>query len=154
MLAIQNKLKRLFHSYPKLSFVSQHFVVTLAPLRLSFSQYCIGYFPAISFVIFPHYVDYFSPTLRLSFSRHCILIFPPFHLSFFCHCVRLFRAILFVIFPPVRSSVVTLPLFPPLHLSSHSSPSRLYIDHFFDWLPLRLSFSCHYVLHFSPKGLS
>ena len=113
------------------SLVSWHFVFTLAPLRLSFSHYCICYFPAISFVIFPHCVHYFSPTLRLSFSCHCILIFPPFHLSFFCHCFRLFPAILFVIFPPLRSSVVTLPLFPPLHLSSRSSPSRLYVDHFF-----------------------
>ena len=173
MLAIRNKLKRLFHSYAKLSFVSQHFVVTLAPFRLSFSQ---------------HYVYYFSPTLPLSFSHHCILIsrpsvchfsaivfifFPPFCLPFSRHCTCPFPAITSVIFPPLRSllschlitffifpplrlSVVTLPLFPPLHLSSRSSPSRLYVDHFFTWLPLRLtlSFSCHYVLHFSPKGLS
>ena len=90
MLAIRNKLKRLFHSYAKLSFVSQHFVVTLAPFRLSFSQ---------------HYVYYFSPTLPLSFSHHCILISRPSVCHLICHCVHLFLTILFAIFPPLHLSL-------------------------------------------------
>ena len=107
----------------------------LTRMRNSFPQgtfppHCVCHFPALPFVIFL-----------------------PLCSSFSCHFVCHFPAILFVIFPPLRSSVVTLPLFPPLYLSSRSSPSCLYVDNFFTWLPLRLSFSCHYVLHFSPKGL-
>lgn len=121
---------------------------TLAPLRLSFSHYCICYFPAISFVIFPHCVHYFSPTLRLSFSSHCILIFPPFRLSFFCHCVRLFPAILFVIFPPFCLSFSRH----CVRQSSLSRCSRHYISHLVRHLPactlIIFLLGCHYVCHF------
>ena len=109
------------------SLVSWHFVVTLVPLRFSFSRCCIRYFnschfvchfPGTAFITFPpHYVCHF-PTVAFSFSRLPFVIFPPLCLSFSCHFVCHFPAILFVIFPPLRSSVVTLPLFPPLHLSS------------------------------------
>ena len=132
---------------------------------LSLKRHYVGPFPAIAFVTFlpfhlsfsRHCVQYFSPTLCLSFSHHCILIFPPFRLSFFRHCVRLFPAILFVIFPPLRflfsrHSVRQSSL---SRCSRHySSPSRLYVDHFVTWSPLRLSFSCRFVLHLSPEDLS
>ena len=136
---------------------------TLAPLRLPFSRFCIRYlnschfvchFPSLRSLLFPHITFVIFAPLHSHFPALPFVIFPPLCSSFSCHFVCHFPAILFVIFPPLRSSVVTLPLFPPLHLSSRSSPSRLYVDHFFAWLPLRLSFSCHYVLHFSPKGLS
>ena len=140
MLAIRNKLKRLFHSYPKLSFVSQHFVFTLAPLRWSFSQYCIRYFPAISFVIFPLCVHYFSPTLCLSFSHRCILIFPPS----VCH----FSAIVFVFFLPFCLSFSRH----CVRQSSLSRCSRHYICHLVRHLPactlIIFSLGCHYVCHF------
>ena len=149
--------------------VSRHFVVTLTPLRLPFSRYCIRYFPAISFVIFPalrsllfsHITFVIFPPLHShslalpfvifpplcsSFSRHFVCDFPavafvtflplpplpdyclPFSKPFSRHC---HQPITFFIFPPLRSSVVTLPL---LH----------HVRHLPACLPICWSF-CHLV---------
>lgn len=136
----------------------------------SLKRHYVCHFPAIAFVTFLPFRLSFSATLRLSFSHHCILIFPPFPSSFFRHCVRLFppfclsfsrhcirhfSAIAFVTFPPLRSSVATLPPLPAIchHVRTvrHLLACRLII---LSLGHLRLSFSCHYVRCFSPEGLS
>ena len=136
MLAIRNKLKRLFHSYPKLSFVSQHFVVTLAPFRLSFSR---------------RYVYYFSPTLRLSFSHHCILIsrpsvchfsaivfifFPPFCLPFSRHCSCPFPAITFFTFLP-PNYIFHFPAIAFVSCHSPAVPAITFVISFVTFPPVR-----------------
>ena len=139
MLAIRNKLKRLFHSYSKLSFVSQHFVVTLAPFRLSFSR---------------HYVYYFSPTLPLSFSHHCILIsrpsvchfsaivfifFPPLHLSLSRHYVCHFPATAFFTFLP-PNYVFHFPAIAFVSRHSPAVPAITFVISFVTFPPVRWSF--------------
>jgi len=162
VLAVRNQLKRLLHSYPKLFLGSRHFVITLAPLRLSFSRYCIRYFPAISFVIFPalrsllflHITFVIFPPLHSHFPSLPFVIFPPLCSSFSRHFVCHFPAVAFVTFSPLRLSFSR-------HCArqSLSRCSRHYICH-------HVRSFCHlvtfytfviflrYVLHFSPEGLS
>ena len=141
-------------------------MVTLTPLRLPFSRYCIRYFPAISFVIFPalrsllfsHITFVIFPPLHSHSLALPFVIFPPLCSSFSRHFVCDFPAVAFVTFlplPPLPDYVSHFPSHFPatatsplrflfsLHCVRQSSHSRCYIT-FVTFPPVCWSF-CHLV---------